>query len=1137
MRKNHLYLIKALALVLLISGCRTDDILYTDEEIDSGGGSSGTELVDPSLKWSASECTAYLGIDSNSYPTLTNEYGVDATYTSSNTGVATISSGGIITLVAEGSTTIAASYEQDSVFEDSYASFTLNVYRSESGLAWSAEEASILIGQDYTLPTLSNPHGLSVTYSSSNETVALFEDATLYKLSVISDGSITITATSAETDEFESGSVSYTLNITKNTDGISWSESSAKVTIGASDNSFPTLNNPGGQTISYSSSNESVATVSSDGSVTLLSVGETTISATSEAKETDEVSYEALTVSYALTVQAEGSNLVSPGFSWPSNSYTATMGSSFTSPSLSNPNGVSVSYTSGNTDVATIASDGTVTILAAGTTTITATSEANQTYYAGSASYSLTVSLADPGIAWSNSGSQVSITFGSFGDDDFPTLSNENNLEVEFTSSDESVATVNSAGLPTPVSAGTAYIKAYYAGSDIYAECTATYTLKISKGTPVISWSASTYSAPLEDGSWDFPTCTTSPEGLSLSYTSSNTSVATVDASTGIPTLLATGSTTITATSEATDQYKSASESYTLTVTSSADDGAVTTSFDNAGSSDDDDISKTTFTRLVTVTYSGSSATVSGYSAVADVMDVAVSGAGVTITYTGTENVAYKLTGTASNGYFKLYSSKKQALWLSGVSITNPSGAAINNQSGKRTFVYVDGTNTLADGSSAAYSTTGDEDMKGVFFSEGQLIFSGPSSGTNKLTVTAGNAQSKSGIVSDDYIRMLSGAIVSVTAGSSAGHGLKANEYVQISEGTLAISTKAAMKKGIISDGYVLVEGGATTINVSGGVAYDSEDGEYTGSAGIKADNYFGMTGGTVTITNSGSGGKGIRAGNYDYYSSNNKTLDDSYISGGTLTITTTGSESNDVSCKAIKIGFKEKSGNSYIYGGNLLVSGGATVASCAKSETVEVKGKLTISGGSFYASSTGDDAINSQGELNITGGYVYGYSTQNDAIDTNCDFKISGGYVYAITTKGSPEVALDANTEGGYKLYITGGVVVAYGGLESGYSSSNTVYTLSGSANAWNALYNGSSFIAAFKAPSSLSSFAVCAPSLKSGYKGVTVSGTTYCNGVWAASGISGGNSVTLSAYSGGNQGGGPGGGGNPGGGGPGGR
>ena len=106
---------------------------------------------------------------------------------------------------------------------------------------------------------------------------------------------------------------------------------------------------------------------------------------------------------------------------------------------------------------------------------------------------------------------------------------------------------------------------------------------------------------------------------------------------------------------------------------------------------------------------------------------------------------------------------------------------------------------------------------------------------------------------------------------------------------------------------------------------------------------------------------------------------------------------------------------------------------------------------------------------------------------------------------------------------------MVAYGGLENGYSAAQTVYSMNGTAGSWNALYNGSAFIAAFKAPSGLSNFAVSAPGLSGGYQGVNVGSDTYCNGAWATDGISGGSSVSLSAYSGGQ--GGPGGGG-PGGG-----
>lgn len=915
------------------------------------------------------------------------------------------------------------------------------------------------------------------------------------------------------TDEaFDSGGSSSTLV----SPGLVWSASSFEATIGAS-NDFPVLTNTYELSISYSSSDTSVATIDTDGTITLVAAGTTSIMATSEATST----YSAGGASYALTV-IKGSD----GIAWSASNCTVNINdSSYNLPILSNPGSQTVIYSSSNENVATISSSGDVTILAEGSTTITATSQANDAYEAASVSYDLTVegNLIAAGLAWSESSYTATLASD---DNVFPTLSNPNSLSVSYSSSDEAVATISSDGTVTLKGAGTTSIVASSEANDTYASGTASYTLKVVKNTATLSWSADSFSVVLEEGSSAYPTLCIEPSGagVTVSYSSSNTSVATIDGS-GIITLKGAGSSVISASFEGNDYYKAASATYTLTVTTSADDGAVTTTFESAGdNSSDDDISNTTFTRLVTVTYASGGASVTGYSAVADVMSVSVSGNQVTITYTGSENVAYKLTGTASNGFFKLYSSKKQALWLSGLSLTCTSGAAINNQSGKRTFVYVEGTNTLADGSSAGYSTTGDEDMKGVLFSEGQLIFSGSGS----LKVTANNSVSKSGIVSDDYVRVMNSPSITVSSGSSAGHGIKSNDYVQQSGGTLSVTTAAAMKKGITSDDFVLVEGGTTTIKVTGGVAYDSEDGEYTGTAGIKADNYFAMTGGTVTITNSGTGGKGIRAGSYDFYAANSNSLSDSYISGGKLTVTTTGSESNDVSSKAIKIGFKEKVSNSYKYAGNLLVKGGTTIVNCSKSEAVEVKGKLTISAGEFYVSSTGDDAINSQGELNITGGYVYGYSSQNDAIDTNCDFKISGGYVFAVTTKGSPEVALDANTEGGYKLYITGGTVVAYGGLENGYSSSNTVYTLSGTANAWNALYNGSSFIAAFKAPSGLSSFAVCSPSLKSAYKGVTVSGTTFCNGIWATSGISGGSSVSLSTYSGGGSGpgGGPGGG-----------
>ena len=644
---------------------------------------------------------------------------------------------------------------------------------------------------------------------------------------------------------------------------------------------------------------------------------------------------------------------------------------------------------------------------------------------------------------------------------------------------------------------------------------------------PGLAWSADSFEATIGADNI-FPTLTNT-YGLSVTYESTKPEVATINGD-GVITLVASGSTLIKASTAANETYAASSDSYVLTVLAASgsdpDDDSLT--FASTGDpSSEDDISTTTFKGRIIITYAQTGdATVKG-----DTYGyVSVDGNKVTVNNTGGEVLIYELTGTTSNGFFKVYGAKKQAIVLNGVSITNPDGAALNNQNKKRTFIVVKGNNTLSDGASASYAAEGEEDLKAVLFSEAQLIFSG----SGLLTVNALNAQGKSGIASDDYIRLMDNPTIKVIAGSSAGHGFKGKDYVQLSNGALVVSTAAALKKGISSDDYVLVEGGTHMVTVTGGVAYDEEDAEYSGTAGVKADNYFAMTGGSLTIKNTGDGGKGINAGSYDF-DAENHTLADSYISGGTLTVTTTGQESNDVSAKGIKIGWvtKEGSGDRAKVTGNagkLIISGGNIIVNSSGGEGLEVKGDLTFDGGETYISSTGDDAINCQGDLTVNSGYVYAFSSQNDAMDSNGNTLLNGGYVMAICTRGNPEVAIDANTEEGKKLYInSGATLVAYGGLESGYAASQNVYGLNVTAGSWNALHNGQSFIAAFKAPSNISSVLVSAPSLANGYKGVSVSGEAKCNGVWATNGISGGSSVTLSNNTGGNGG--------PGGGGPGGR
>ena len=81
-----------------------------------------------------------------------------------------------------------------------------------------------------------------------------------------------------------------------------------------------------------------------------------------------------------------------PNLAFSTQTATAALGLPFTAPTLTKPENLAVSYSSSNTNVATVnASTGEVTALSAGTITITAKSEETDTYLAGEASYTLTV--------------------------------------------------------------------------------------------------------------------------------------------------------------------------------------------------------------------------------------------------------------------------------------------------------------------------------------------------------------------------------------------------------------------------------------------------------------------------------------------------------------------------------------------------------------------------------------------------------------------------------------------------------------------------------------------------------------------------------------------------------------------------
>lgn len=136
---------------------------------------------------------------------------------------------------------------------------------------------------------------------------------------------------------------------------------------------------------------------------------------------------------------------------------------------------------------------------------------------------------------------------------------------ITWSSDNDKVATVDAAtGTVTGVAAGKANITAKFAGDDTYKTSTASYEI-IVKGAPSLSFPQTSYTVEMSDV-FSTPKLEGLPEGVTPAYTSSNTEVATVDATTGEVTIVGVGTTTITVTSPNTDIYEEATASYELNV-------------------------------------------------------------------------------------------------------------------------------------------------------------------------------------------------------------------------------------------------------------------------------------------------------------------------------------------------------------------------------------------------------------------------------------------------------------------------------------------------------------------------------------------------------------------------------------------
>lgn len=84
--------------------------------------------------------------------------------------------------------------------------------KAEPAISFSEIEVEAILGEAFEAPALSNPNEVQVSYASDNAEVATVDSETGV-VTLVGEGTATITATSVETEDFKSVSVSYILTV------------------------------------------------------------------------------------------------------------------------------------------------------------------------------------------------------------------------------------------------------------------------------------------------------------------------------------------------------------------------------------------------------------------------------------------------------------------------------------------------------------------------------------------------------------------------------------------------------------------------------------------------------------------------------------------------------------------------------------------------------------------------------------------------------------------------------------------------------------------------------------------------------------------------------------------------------------
>jgi uncharacterized protein YjdB len=462
-------------------------------------------------------------------------------WSSSNTGVATVNpSTGVVTGVAGGTANIIATIDgiagQAPITVNTIPVATVSVSLGATSIAAGATTQVTATARDAANNVLP---GRIMTFTSNNNAVA-----TVGAFTGIVTGVSAGTATIFATTEGITGQVIVTVTAAGSVASIQVALGTSSLAVGAGTTSTATLRDAGNNIVSgpvtWSSSAPSIATINATtGAITGVAAGQATIVATSGSVTGMATLTTSLTPVATVTVTMSSGSILIGGTSTGTAVLRDANGNVLT--------GRTVTWSTDGSSSATVnATTGVYTGVSAGTMTTRATSEGR----IGTGTLTInTVPVSTVTLTLASG----SISVGGTTNSTVVTRDANNNIltgrSCTFSSSSTSRATVTSGGVVTGVSAGTSTITATCEGRTGTATVTVTsasvasVTLSLSAATIGVGGTG-TASAVVRDAGGNALT------GRVVTFTSSNTAVATVNSTTGALTGVAAGTSNIVATSE-----------------------------------------------------------------------------------------------------------------------------------------------------------------------------------------------------------------------------------------------------------------------------------------------------------------------------------------------------------------------------------------------------------------------------------------------------------------------------------------------------------------------------------------------------------------------------------------------------------